>query len=427
MREDFLHYIWRFKKFDFLHAATEGGDSIQLLNSGRYNEEYSGPDFFNARLRIGDQLWAGNVEIHIHSSDWYAHQHQKDVAYDNVILHVVWEHDVEVFRQSNTKIPTLALKKWVAPETLSNYKKLLEYDGVRWINCAPDFHSFSDFDVKNSLERLYIERLEQKSTLIFELLAENKRDWEATLFVLLAKNFGLNRNGEAFLEMAQSVPFAAVRKIYEHWRLEALFLGQAGLLEKESVEVAYFSKLKSEYLYLRRKFELSVPIAVKVHFFRLRPPNFPTIRLSQLAGLYTRHKNLFQKVIKEQELRVIREIFSVTTSEFWKTHYTFQKESTSVKKLLTRNFIDLIIINTLVPLKFCYQKARGKQDFEALMALMSQLPPEKNNVVAGFNKLRKGTANNALEAQALLQLKKNYCDRNRCLQCALGIKLLGKP
>ena len=425
MKEGFLHYVWKFKKFDFLHAITSEGEEIQLLKVGQHNQDHAGPDFLDARMRIGGQIWAGNVEIHLKSSDWYAHRHEEDPAYDSVILHVVWEHDVEVFRPSNARIPTLVLKNITAPNAIYNYRRLLEYRDRRWINCAPSFHSFTKFDLENWLERLYIERLAYKSRLIGRILKRTGMDWEATLFCLLAKNFGLNLNGDIFLSMALSIPFKVIRKMQSDLQMEALLFGQAGML-KQNIKQPYYVDSQKEYDYLKGKFQLSRSEVEPVNYFRLRPPNFPTIRLSQLAMLFRAHQNLFSLIIKEKDRKVIQSIFKIETSPYWKTHYTFEKESKLRSKYLSEGFIDLLIINTLVPFKFYYSKLIGSTNYEDITALIRQLPPEKNSIVNGFNDLRPKTATNALESQALIQLKKEYCDKNRCLDCQLGIKLLGR-
>jgi|AntDeeMinimDraft_5_1070356.scaffolds.fasta_scaffold01094_3 hypothetical protein len=423
MKEDFLHYLWKFKKFNFLSAKTCGGETIELQAVGMHNTSSSGPDFFNARLKIGEQVWAGNVEIHINSSDWYAHKHETDPAFDNVILHVVWEHDVEIFRKDNSAIPCLELKKLTPDYAWKNYKNLLAVN-KKWINCATDFNSFSEFKLENWLERLYVERLEKKSILIQDLLNRSKNDWEAVLFQLLAKNFGLNKNGEVFLKMAQSLPFSKIRQSDSSHQLEALFFGQLNMLDKNS-EIYFEKELIQEYKFLKSKYNLK-PILLKPQFFRLRPTNFPTIRLSQLAQLYASSKNLFSEVIKEWERDRFYAIFSTEATEFWKSHYTFEKESKAKPKILTKKFVDLILINTVIPLKFAFDRNQGKADVDKLFGLMRELPGEKNRITNGFEELRKGVADNAMASQALIQLKPNYCDKNRCLECNLGLELLNK-
>lgn len=423
MQEDFLHYIWKHKKFQFNNLKTTFGETIVVSSVGQHNFN-SGPDFFNAKLKIGEQLWAGNVEIHIKSSDWFIHNHETDIAYDNVILHVVWEDDTEVFRKDNTPIPTLELKAIVDASMFSNYEKLFTKQN-KWINCENDFSSTDDFVLNNWLERLYFERLERKSKTIETLLAESKNDWEAVLFKMLTKNFGLKVNGDSFFSLAQSIDFSIIRKTQSNPQvLEALLFGQSGLLEQD-VENAYHLRLNKEYEFLKQKFSIQNNQVLPIQFFRLRPPNFPTIRLSQLASLYSKHQNLFSKIIECSELENFYELFKVSTSEFWKTHYTFQKESKSSTKKLSKSFIDLLLINTILPLKFSYAKQKGEAIDSEIIRIASTISSEKNNIINAFNVLKK-VSKSSLDSQALIQLKTEYCNKNKCLQCAIGNALINK-
>lgn len=348
----------------------------------------------------------------------------QDPVYDNVILHVVWEHDTEVFRKDNTPIPTLVLKDFVDTGLLSNYSNLMDKHNL-WINCENDFASVDGFVLNHWKERLFFERLERKSNEIQQLLNTSKNDWEAVLFAMLAKNFGLKVNGEAFLSMARSLEFSIVRKTrHNQLGLEALFLGQAGLLTPD-LEDAYYNKLKSEYHFLSQKFNLKNSQVMPVQFFRLRPPNFPTIRLSQLASLYHQNPNLFSRVNAARNVDEFYKIFSVTTSGYWKTHYTFQKTSKTSEKKLTKSFIDLLVINTVLPLRLSYAKQQGEEVGELVAKIATAIASEKNSIVNAFNKL-KAVSRSALDSQALIQLKTMYCDKNKCLHCAIGNQLLTK-
>lgn len=423
MQEDFLHHIWKFKKFQIQNLKTETNETISINSVGQHNFN-SGPDFFNAKLKINDQLWAGNVEIHIKSSDWYLHNHEQDPAYDSVILHVVWEHDTEIFRKDNTPIPTLVLRDYIDFTLLNNYKKLFAKQNS-WINCENDFASTNSFVFNNWLERLYFERLERKADTIELLLEESKNNWEAVLFKMLAKNFGLKVNGEAFFSLAQSVDFSVVRKTQSNLQsLEALLFGQASLLS-DSVEDAYFIALSKEYAFLKQKFQLKENQVLPLQFFRLRPPNFPTIRLSQLANLYHEHQNLFSKIIEFDKLEDFYALFSVSTSAYWETHFTFKKESKKSTKAITKAFTDLLLINTILPLKFCYAKQKGQDIDTSIVEIASKINSEKNSIIDAFNKLKK-VSKSAFQSQSLLQLKNEYCVRNKCLQCAIGNSLLTK-
>mgnify|MGYP000296505295 CR=1 FL=1 len=358
MKEDFLHYLWKFKKFDSLNLKTFNGEIITILSVGQYLE-LSGPDFFNAQITIGHQKWAGNVEIHLKSSDWYVHHHETDAAYENVILHVVWEHDTEIFRKNNTEIPVLELKKYVDALTIANYQSLMLQKS--WIFCEKQIKEIDSFLFENWQERLFFERLERKSNPMQQLLQETENDWEAVLFCLLAKNFGLNTNGEIFLKIAKSIPFSIIRKEnFELQNLEALIFGTSGLLASEK-EDAYFKDLQFRYLYLLHKYQLEKPILEPVHFFKHRPDNFPTIRLSQLAGLYHSQQNLFSKIIGFNSVANIYQILAVSASLYWQNHYQFDRESPKKKKGLSKSFIDLIIINTIISLQFAYAKSQGKE------------------------------------------------------------------
>lgn len=423
MREDFLHYLWLHKKLDILHLETTRHERLEIINVGQHNHN-SGPDFFNGQIRIADQLWAGNIEIHIKSSDWFVHGHEQDAAYDNVILHVVYEHDTDVFRSDQTTIPTLELKYGIDRSLLDSYHKLFSLK-KNWINCDQDFPEVDEFTLKNWQERLYFERLERKSKTIDDLLIASTNDWEAVLFKLLAKNFGLKVNGTAFASIANSMSFSTVRKTSSNLeQLEALLFGQARLLEIES-STNYYETLQKEYKFLKQKFQLESQGVINVRFFRLRPPNFPTIRLSQLANVYYKEPQLFSKVISAENLKEIYALFEVSTSPFWKTHYTFNKESKQSNKKVTKAFVDLLLINTILPIKFCYAKQKGDANDETLLDIIKAIAAEKNSIVDGFSKLKQ-KPKSALESQAFIQLKTEYCDKNKCLQCAVGNALLTK-
>lgn len=422
MREDFLHYIWRYGVFNQIEALTVKGEPLFFKNLGQLNLD-AGPDFFGAQIQIGDQLWAGNVEIHVKSSDWYVHNHQKDAAYNNVILHVVWQHDTEIFRKDNSIISTLELKNYVNKNLQQTYQKLML--SKSWINCESYFSEVDEFLLKNWLERLYIERLEDKSKLIESLLVDSKNDWEAVLFKMLAKSFGLKINSDAFLSIANSVDYAVIRKLQNQpLGLETLFLGQSGVLEMSSNN-DYFNRLKSNYSLLKQKFILDNSGVIPLKFFRLRPSNFPTIRLSQLAMLYEAHHNLFSKIIGFNTHKDFYQLFSIESSEFWKSHYTFNRQSKPIRKQLTNSFIELLIINAIIPIKFSYAQSQGLNIDDEVMALVKGLKAETNSVVLKFLGL-KPIEKTALNSQALIHLKQNYCDKNKCLNCSVGNSLILK-
>lgn len=422
MKEEFLHFMWQYKLFDVNNLKSELNETIQIIKPGAHNNN-SGPDFLNAQLKINDQLWAGNVEIHINSSDWYAHKHENDENYDAVILHVVWCHDSEVFMKNNKPIPTLELKSLVNEDLLGNYHNLF-YKTLRWIPCEKEIVNVDSFLMGNWLERLYVERLENKSVLIKELLSRSNNDYEAVLFQLLARNFGLKINGDAFLQLVQSFSFSTLRKVcFNEQELSALLFGQAGFLEKD-IENEYFIQLKKEYDYLKHKHNLE-PISNNLfQFFRMRPTNFPTIRIAQLVALFHKHQNLFSKLMQLNKIEDFYSLFSVEVNDFWKEHYTFETESKKTLKKLTKSFVDLLLINTIIPLQFVYKQSKGEEvNEEDFFKLIKQIKPEKNSIIDKFSDLKIGITS-AFDSQALLELKNNYCTEKRCLQCAIGNHLL---
>ena len=423
MQEDFLHYVWQHKKMSLKSLQTTTQEPIILKTVGLPNVN-SGPDFFNAQLSIGTQMWAGNVEIHVKSSDWYVHHHETDPAYDNVILHVVWEHNTEVFRKDNTPIPNLELKNYVLAHTVTNYTNLINQKN-HWIPCELTILEVDSFTMNHWIERLYLERLETKYKAIEKQLVESKHDWEAVLFWQIAKNFGLKVNGDAFLSIAKSIDFSVIRKLQQDvFQLETLFFGQSGLLETD-VQDSYISDLRNHYKFLKNKFSLSNEGVLPVQFFRLRPPNFPTIRLAQLAYLYSQQTNLFSKLMKARSLEKLYAVFEGATSTFWETHYTFEKTSKFAPKKLTKSFINLLIINTIVPIKFAFNKFNRHQTQEDVVSIMQHIPMEHNRIVDKFHSLY-AFGKTALDSQALIQLKQNYCSKNKCLQCAIGSALLNR-
>lgn len=423
MQESLLHHVWKYQKFSKPSLLSTEGIPITIKSTGAHNVN-SGPDFFNAQIIIGDQLWAGNVEIHVKSSDWYIHGHEKDSNYDNVILHVVWEHDLEIYRNTNQPIPTLELQPYVSETVIHNYDTLV-FSKTNWINCETQLPSVNDFDLLNWVERLYIERLQEKTKRIQQLLETSQNNWEAVLFKMISRSFGLKINSDAFMSMAESIPYSLVRK-HQHnvIDLEALFFGQSGLL-KDTTEDVYYHRLKERYQYLKYKYNLNAKGIIPVKFFRLRPSNFPTIRLSQLSHLYAKQKHLFSTCMDANSLNDLYNVFDISASDFWKTHYTFNTKSKTSSKTLTKAFINLLVINTILPLKFCYEQYKGNVVNELFLDLIRQLPLEKNRIVEKFSSI-KPIEKSALASQGILQLKNQYCDKNRCVHCAIGHQLIFK-
>ncbi len=421
MKEDLLHFIWLHRKYPMNGLVSTTGETIFVHTPGNHNQ-LSGPDFFNAKIELDDQLWAGNVEIHLKSSDWYAHKHQEDMNYDNVILHVVWNDDVSVFRKDGTRIPTLSLRNYLSENLLSYYQKLFNANNYSFVNCERELGDVDYFLRNNWIDRLFVERLEQKSIYIDQLLKETNNNWEHVLFLMLLKNFGSNINGELFLALGISLDFSIVRKLYGRpLEMESLFMGQVGLLPDEPGKDAYHETLKSEFAYLKSKYRLE-PVYGTPEFFKLRPSNFPTIRLSQLATVYTSNTNLFNDLVQSAtpDLSVI---LNAGTSPYWETHYTFGKTSPKRKKNISKAFLELILINTIIPLKFCYQKYIGYMDVDSLLGLMLSTRAERNTIIEKFQDLGVPVLN-AKDSQGYLHLYKEYCSKDKCLDCAIGAHLM---
>ncbi|QKX05638.1 DUF2851 family protein [Aquimarina sp. TRL1] len=426
MEEHFVQYIWNHKKFDVFNLKTSAGELVSIYSSGIHNKNTSGPDFFNAKLKIGDQLWVGNVEVHIKASDWYAHAHQDNEAYDKVILHVVWENDMPVYRKDKSQIPVVQLKDFIKPALLARYQIFFENMKRKTIICEGLISSVSDFRMYHWQERLFIERLERKTVEIHRLLQKTKNDWEQVLFLLICKSFGLRINSDAFLSIGMSFDFSVFKKCQESLcQLEALFFGQAKMLP-ENPDSKYEKNLNKEYQFLKKKFSLTTTGVLSPLFFRLRPGNFPTIRLSQLANLYNQNNKLFHRLIHVKNIKEVYGLFSVSASDFWNNHYVFSKESSkNVEKRISKSFIDLIVINTIIPLKFLFDTMQGVDAEKNIFDLMSEVSLEKNAIIRQFESM-KITMKNAIHSQAMIELKNKYCDKKACLKCDVGNYLLNR-
>lgn len=424
MKEKFLHFIWRFQLFRNFPLHTTDGSTVSIEEKGLWNKLDSGPDFSMAKIKIQNQIWVGNVEIHLRSSDWDLHKHSSDKNYENVILHVVFEHDREIDFLQSRSIKTLELKHFIPEEIISNYERLLEA-GQNFIPCEKSIHLIREESVKFWLERLVIERLERKTNEIEREFAASNKNWEELLFKKMAYAFGLKINAESFADWANSFDFKILKKIltnpdYVH----ALFFGQAGFLETKSQD-GYVLTLKKNYSFLESKFGLK-PVEKNIFkFFRLRPVSFPTVRMMQLATLYAHYQNVFMFLMGTEDLKKIRQVFhDLVYPEFWKNHFTLEKESpVKSEKIISDELIDRIIINVILPIKYVYAKQRGADVSEILLDWLCQLPAEKNTVIREFSKLGL-KAENAFESQAYLELKRHFCNEKKCLNCALGLQIL---
>lgn len=417
--EVFLHHIWKLKLFDFKNLKTIQGEALDLVQIGTHNH-HAGPDFSNARIKIGSTLWAGSVEIHKKSSDWLAHQHEQDEAYRNTILHVVYEHDTEIRRSNGEIIPTLELKGRIEPQYIHRYWKLLTNN--HWIPCAAQLPLMLDLTARmfTWMDRLVVERLERKTQEIDWCMKQTNSNWEETFYWFLARSFGVKQNSEPFEALAKSLPLLVLSKHKQNLQqLEALLLGQAGFLE-ENFEEIYPQALQKEYQYLRQKYSLVPLQASSWKFGRMRPANFPTIRLAQFAVLVQQSSHLFSKILETQDIRQLRAMLDVQLSGYWETHYQLGEASILRPKSLGKGTVDLILINTVAPFLFVYGQNKGLDDFkERALELLQSLPSEQNSILQDWSELGIKSSS-AYDSQALIQLKKEYCDQKRCLDCAVG-------
>jgi hypothetical protein len=420
--EIILHHVWKYRLFSALKLETTAHEVIQILNVGLHNLD-AGPDFSNAKIRIGETIWAGNVEIHLKSSDWLKHQHQKNKAYDNVILHVVWIADVPIYRTDFTEIPTLELKDLVSPKIISNYDHLKVNND--WIPCAQQLNFVDDLTKRICLDRMLMDRLSDKSALIEQLHQSLKGSWEDTFYVMMAKSFGFKVNSLPFEQLAKSLPQLILAKHKDKkLQIEALFFGVSGLLERKNKD-DYPNALKKEYQFLKAKYNLYNLEPQVWKFSKTRPDNFPTIRLAQFAALIIQSQHLFSKVVSIHDLKDFRAIFlDLPVNNYWENHFVFDKWVDKKSPGLGKNSIDSVLLNAIAPLLFFYGKQIGRDFYvNQSVKLLELIKPEQNNIVKGFKEIGFG-AYNAFDTQALLQLKKTFCDHKNCLNCAIGIKIL---
>lgn len=424
MKEAFLHYVWANKLFNTDELHTASNESLSIISSGTFTG-LDGPDFFNARILIGTQEWAGNVEIHINASDWYAHHHEVDQRYDNVILHVVWDNDTPVFRANGKEVTVFILKNYVDSDVLAKCNEL--FIRKPHFNCEKVISIVPSHIWMNWKEKLFLERLEEKIVPIQTLLTATNNHWEHVFFCFLAKSFGLNANGEAFFDAVKNLPILSIYKQSQSLlQIESLLFGITGLLaEEQEVEDSYVKELKREWGFLKHKYNIEEQSASVIRFFQLRPPNFPTIRLAQLSSWLFHHQIPLQAILTSNDLTYFYALFDVRVSEYWETHYVFNKESKKQAKKVSKDFIDLVIINVVLPMQIAYKQsvAIDEYDVSEIIDLALKIKAEKNSIITLFEQY-KVEVDNALDSQALVHLKKNYCDKGRCLECQIGKQYL---
>ena len=423
--EHLLHYVWKHKLFPLKVLQTTNGLPVEVIDSGLQNPN-AGPDFFNAKLKIDGALWVGNIEIHTHSSDWFRHGHDCDKAYDSVILHVVSEADTEITRTNGEQIPQLLL---TCPENVqSHYHELCVAD--HYPACYPILASLPKLTIHSWLTALQTERLEQKAQLIMQRLELCNNNWEDAFFITLARNFGFGLNGDAFETWAELLPFRAMDKHRNNlFQIEAFFYGLAGLLEdtflKKEQEDEYSIRLCKEFRYLQRKFEIGQGMdATLWRFLRLRPENFPHIRLAQLAYLYQKGDKLFSRLLEAETLADVRTLLDARTSPYWENHYLFGRLSSQKEKAMGERSKDLIIINTVVPFLYTYGLHKADERmFERAGRFLEELKAESNHIIRSWSDAGLAVVS-AADSQALIQLQKEYCDKRKCLYCRFGYEYL---
>jgi hypothetical protein len=405
MQELFLHYIWQFQYFERTSLVTTQGETLQIIRPGIHNTD-AGPDFSEANVRIGLMSWAGNVEIHIASSEWHAHRHHLDKAYDSVVLHVVWVDDKPVTLEDGSLLPTLVLKGKIDTQLMTRYRKLMSTSFV--IPCARQFARIPNVIRLGMMDRVLVERLEEKSESVLELLEYNNNDWDETTYQLLAKNFGFKINSQPFFQLAKGVPYKYLaRHANDPKQVEAMLFGQAGFLD-EAANDNNHKLLRREYKMLAAKYNLpeSKLNASQWKFLRLRPANFPTVRLKQFCVLICQQKNLFSRIIEIDNHRTAYELFE--------------------KGTMGTASIENIIINSVAPILVAYGRRQSDTSFlERAQKILEEVSAENNRILRSWTALGMDVKN-AFDSQALIQLFNSYCIPRRCLDCAIGASLL-KP
>ncbi len=418
MNEKLLQFIWQFQYFNKSNLQTVEGEAISLLHPGTLNVN-QGPDFLNSKVIIGDKIWAGNIELHVYTSDWDKHNHSADQNYFSVILHVVWENDKPVAKGNNINFPVLELKNYVSKILLERYAKLMDEKAKTLLPCYSFLPALNSIKWIAWKERLAIERLQRKSKEILEDLAKANNHWEEVFWWKLAANFGIKVNAGIFQNIAQSISvnILAKHKNQIH-QLESLLLGQAGLLNSD-FEEEYPKMLKKEYLFYQKKYNL-VQVPVKPFFLRMRPANFPTIRLAQLAMLIHLSVHLFSTIKEKQTVKEVRDLLNITANDYWHYHYMFDQHTEYHPKKLGMQMVENIMINTIVPILFAYGLFTKNEDIkEKALRWLYETGAEKNTITKEW--VAAGIPNkNALESQALIELKNNYCNQMKCLECAVG-------
>jgi len=425
LTESFLHYLWQFQYFDKKELVTTTGEPIIILNQGILNTD-AGPDFSQVKIKIDAIDWVGSVEIHIQSSGWYEHKHQEDAAYENVVLHVVWEENKPVQRKDGTRLPTLELKDRADKALLKSYQKLVSNTAV--IPCQSAFENVNAVTRHSMIDKAAMIRLEEKSKQVLKLLEINQGNWEETTYQLLAAGFGFKVNKDPFLQLAKALPYKLVRKHRTKVeQVEALLFGQAGFLMAKTKD-EYLTQLYNEFEFLSKKYSLAQnqlhPSQWK--FLRLRPANFPSLRIAQFAGLLSVKENIFSALLEMENYKDLESLFRVQTTHYWKDHYRFNKRVQGVIPEMGADSREVLLINTVIPILIAYGQSRDDWSYvDRAVEFLQQIPAEKNKIIRTWQQLN-CVATNAFETQGLIELYNNYCQRRACLNCTIGSAIL-KP
>jgi len=421
IQEAFLHFVWKNQYFNKSSLLTQSGEAITIEKVGFHNH-LAGPDFKEAVLVIGGIKWAGAVEIHLNASDWERHHHQGDPKYDNVILHVVYEHDKEVLDSHGRLLPTLSLKGLIKPKMLQRYSDMLQSDEK--VPCAEQLHTVKVITRLSMLERTLISRVEHKAQAVISLLHTNNTDWEETAYQWLAKGLGFKTNADSMLALAQIVPARLLHKHNQLLQYEALLFGTSGLLSVD-LKDKYLKSLKSEFDYLSKKYELNKPLSYNQwHFSGVRPTNFPTVRIAQLASMLYHHQNIFSLFTEFDDPKTLIKEFHVTQTAYWQSHVVMDKESKIKIGGLTKSAKENLMINTTVPLLVAYAKYQDTTEpLDKALNLLMALPKEENRITrlwksVGWN------VSSAFDSQGLIELHNSFCRQKRCIECGIGAELV---
>ncbi|NQU31605.1 MAG: DUF2851 family protein [Bacteroidetes bacterium] len=422
MNEEFIYYLWTYKLL-INNLITTQGETISIISTGIRNTD-SGPDFFNALIDIGKTRWAGNVEMHVNSSDWFKHNHNDTREYDNIILHVVFNDDRPIYRRSGERIPTLEINNKFDGSLLLSYEILLKSNNS--IACANQIHEIKQLDKLLWLDGLMAERLEKKSFEITTLIDKTKGDLLQVYYQKLSRAMGYTANSDSMEYLASITPLKLLLKHKNSiLQIEALLYGQAGFFENSYVDL-YPNQLSKEYAFLKTKYKLTNMDNSLWRFMRMRPVSFPTIRISQLANIIYNTSGLLSFILEMDNINNVVSILSSSASSYWDNHFRFDAFAPGVQKKLGKSTINVILINTIIPFIFVYGKSKRNAELhEKALNWMAKIPSESNKITREFISMGI-TPENAMHSQALLQLKSNYCLKKSCLRCKFGHILLNR-